>query len=59
MITWVLPFAFVAYLPSKYFIQGGNAFTSIGAESAVAVVFFIIAYAFFTKGTRIYESAGN
>lgn len=59
IITWVIPFGFVAYLPAKYFLKSGMAPTCIGIECIIAVVFCIISYAFFCYGTRIYESAGN
>ena len=60
LITWIIPFAFVAYLPASYFlVPGVNAFSTIGVECILAVAFFAIAYAVFTVGTRAYESAGN
>ena len=60
IITWVIPFAFVAYLPASYFLKPEvSAFSTIGVECLLAVVFFSIAYAVFTIGTRAYESAGN
>ena len=60
VITWVIPFAFVAYLPASYFLQPNvSVFATIGAECILAVLFFAIAYAVFTIGTRVYESAGN
>ena len=60
IITWVIPFAFVAYLPASYFLKEGvSAFATIGVECILAVVFFAIAYAVFTIGTKVYESAGN
>lgn len=65
IITWIIPFAFVAYLPASYFLGvrgtfglGGGAVV-IGAECLIAVVFWIVAYALFNKGLQIYESAGN
>lgn len=65
VITWVIPFAFVAYLPASYFL-GVNSFLGVGNPAAVigiewviAIVFCIAAYALFDKGTKIYESAGN
>ena len=65
IITWVLPFAFVAYLPAGYFL-GKEVFFGwlngaglIGMEWGIAVLFSLIGYVFFQKGTRIYESAGN
>lgn len=58
IITWVIPFAFVAYLPASYFLGKGK-ITVIGIECVIAVVFWIVAYALFRKGTKVYESAGN
>lgn len=61
VITWVIPFAFVAYLPVGYFLGTGmgNHMGVIGIECAIAAVFWLIAYAVFHKGISIYESAGN
>ena len=60
LITWIIPFAFVAYLPASYFlVSGTSAFSTIGMECVLARVFFAIAYGVFTAGTRAYESAGN
>lgn len=59
IITWVIPFAFVAYLPASYFLMRGSALTTIGVECLIAVVFFVVSYAFFIWGTTKYESAGN
>lgn len=61
VITWVIPFAFVAYLPAGYFLGAGmgNHMGVIGIECAIAAVFWLIAYAVFHKGISIYESAGN
>jgi len=59
LITWVVPFAFVAYLPASYFLMGRSALSTIGVECVIAVVFWIIAYGVFMHGTTKYESAGN
>ena len=60
VITWVIPFAFVAYLPASYFLNPQvSALSTIGVECVLAVVFFAIAYGVFRLGTRGYESAGN
>lgn len=59
VITWIIPFAFVAYLPARYFLAGGSSVAVIGIESGIAVVFWFIAYALFQKGLSVYESAGN
>lgn len=59
IITWVIPFAFVAYLPASYFLMERNALATIGVECVIAVVFWLVAYSFFIYGTTKYESAGN
>ena len=53
LITWVIPFAFVAYLPASFFLKAG---TSAGV---IGILLWCIAYAVFNKGTHVYESAGN
>ena len=66
MITWVIPFAFVAYLPASYFLgvtgffgDGVSNAGVVGIEWVIAIVFCTIAYLLFSYGTKIYESAGN
>ena len=64
IITWVIPFAFVAFLPASYFLgmQEELIIKGVGviaAECGIAVLFWIIAYALFNKGTSVYESADN
>lgn len=58
IITWVIPFAFVAYLPGSYFL-GVNTAVVIGIECAIAFVFWCVAYTLFNFGLKGYESAGN
>lgn len=59
IITWVIPFAFVAYLPASFFLKREVSAAVIGIECMIAVVFWCIAYAVFNHGTKVYESAGN
>lgn len=65
IITWIIPFAFVAYLPASYFLGvkgilvSGGGVGVIGIECIIAIVFFTVAYAVFNRGTKVYESAGN
>lgn len=59
IITWILPFAFVAYLPATYFLINRDILSTIGAECIIAFLFWIASYQVFRKGTKIYESAGN
>ncbi len=60
-ITWVIPFAFVAYLPACYFLGTGmgDHIGVIAMECAIAAVFWFIAYGVFRRGITVYESAGN
>jgi ABC-2 type transport system permease protein len=60
VITWIVPFGYVAYIPATYFLREKvNPLTSIGVECLIAVVLFAIAYAVFDKGSKTYESTGN
>lgn len=59
LITWVIPFAFVAYLPASFFMKTDTSAGVVGIECAIAFVFWWIAYALFRRGTQVYESAGN
>jgi ABC-2 type transport system permease protein len=59
IITWVIPFAFVAYYPASYFLLGSSFLKTVGAECILAIVLWIIAYGLFKKGTLRYESAGS
>ncbi|MDE7062365.1 MAG: ABC transporter permease, partial [Lachnospiraceae bacterium] len=60
IITWIIPFGFVAYLPASYFLKPDvSALGTIGVECLLAAVFFAVAYLVFVWGTKVYESAGN
>ena len=65
LITWIIPFGFVAYLPSTYFLKKGSFMgvtgnpIAIGIECIIAVILWVIAYGTFKVGTSHYESAGN
>jgi len=59
IITWVIPFAFVAYYPATYFLFGAGFVKTVGAECMIAAIAWTIAYNLFQRGTRRYESAGN
>lgn len=59
LLTWILPFAFVAFYPASFFLSKMNALSTIGIEVILAFVSWTIAYAVFKKGTTIYESSGN
>ncbi len=55
----ILPFAFVAYIPSTFFLIHANIRKTIGAECGLAVLFWLFSYNVFKKGLTLYESAGN
>lgn len=59
VLTYIVPFAFVAYYAASYFLLNKSAFLSIGIECIIAAVMWIIAYTFFKIGISKYESAGN
>lgn len=59
VLMWVIPFAFVAYIPATYFIQGVSVVRTIGGEVVISVIAFTIAYVVMKIGLKRYESAGN
>lgn len=59
VLMTVLPFAFVAYIPSTFFLINANVWKTIGAECIIALVFWLFAYGVFKKGLTVYESAGS
>lgn len=59
VLMTILPFAFVAYIPSTFFLIGASVWKTIAAECGIAVVFWIFAYSLFRKGLSVYESAGS
>lgn len=59
LITWVVPFAFVAYLPAGFFLKADASAWVVGIECCIAALFWCAAYGVFVCGTRVYESAGN
>ena len=59
ILTYVIPFGFVAYFSASYFLVEKSAFSTIGMECIIAVICWIIAYGYFNYGISKYESAGN
>lgn len=59
VLMTVLPFAFAAYIPSTFFLINANLWKTIGAECAIALVFWLFAYSVFKKGFTVYESVGS
>jgi ABC-2 type transport system permease protein len=59
ILSYIFPFAFVAFYPASYFIGKAKLLTTVGIEVLIAIITITIAYATFNKGLTIYESAGN
>ena len=59
ILTFIIPFAVVAYYPASYFLGKGELLPTIGLEAVVAVAAWVIAYGVFKLGMNRYESAGN
>lgn len=59
ILTFVIPFAFVAYFPASYFLIQKSALTTVGIECLIAVILSILAYSIFKIGISKYESAEN
>lgn len=59
IITYLLPFALVAYYPACYFLDKGINKSIIFYEGVVAIISFSFAVLFFNIGISKYESVGN
>lgn len=59
IITWIIPFAFTAFIPAGYFIGKVDVKLAVPGTVLAAVLSFTAAYAIFQRGIRVYESAGN
>ncbi len=59
VLMTILPFAFVAYIPSTFFLISANVWKTIGAECGLAVLLWLFSYNVFKRGLTRYESAGN
>lgn len=59
VVSFVLPFAFTAFIPAQYFMNERTLLLSVGAECLAAAAAFSIAYLYFSFGIKMYESAGN
>ena len=58
-LTFVIPFAVVAYYPAAALLGKESMLYAIGLEVIVAVVAWVIAYGTFKRGMNRYESAGS
>ena len=59
LISFIVPFAFTAYYPASYFLQGKNGLFDIGGLILISLVFFFISLKLWDRGLDAYESAGS
>jgi len=59
ILTYILPFAVIAYYPAAAFLGKEPLWRSIGLEAIVAAVSWIVSYGLFKRGMNRYESAGS
>ena len=59
IMTFIIPFAVVAYFPAAAFLGKEPLWRSIGLEAIVAAIAWVAAYGIFKLGTTRYESAGS
>ena len=59
LISFIVPFAFTAYYPASYFLQGKNGLFNIGGLILISLVFFFISLKLWDRGLNAYESAGS
>ncbi|MEB3103893.1 ABC transporter permease [Ferviditalea candida] len=59
LLTWVLPFAFVGFYPSAYFLDGAHYRSIALATPLVGAVFFTIGLFIWNSGVRHYRGAGS
>lgn len=58
-LTWVLPFGFVGFYPSAYFLDRANWGTFALLTPVVGAVFFVIGVAVWNYGVKRYRGAGS
>ena len=59
IITYIIPFAFTAYFPAKYFLTGKDPLFCIGGTVIAGTVLFVLAGFVWNRGLKAYESAGS
>lgn len=59
MITFIIPFAFTAFIPAGYFLGKVDMKLAVLGTVFAAALSFTAAYAIFQRGISAYESAGN
>ncbi|KST91461.1 ABC-type multidrug transport system permease component [Lactococcus lactis subsp. lactis] len=59
IISFIIPFAFTAFYPARFFLSGENVLFNIGGLIIISLVLFVIALVIWSKGVSVYESAGS
>jgi ABC-2 type transport system permease protein len=59
IISFIIPFAFTAYYPAKYFMTGENPIFNIGMVIVVSLILLTGSLCLWNKGISAYESAGS
>lgn len=59
IITFIIPFAFTAFIPAGYFIGKVPLKFAVLGTILAAILSFTVAYGIFQKGISSYEGAGN
>ncbi|CAD5897335.1 ABC transporter permease [Carnobacterium maltaromaticum] len=58
-ISYIIPFAFTAYYPARYFLTGENVLFNVGGLVVVSTIFLSGSIMIWNKGIKAYESAGS
>ncbi|MFD2671105.1 ABC transporter permease [Marinicrinis sediminis] len=59
LLTWIVPYGFTAFYPSAYFIDHSGFQNTAIFTPLVAIVISVIAYLFWNRGLRSFESTGS
>lgn len=59
LVSWIIPFGFISFFPSTWFLGRDEFFGYFVATPLVALSFFGLGYTLFRLGLRRYESTGS
>ena len=59
LLSFIIPFSFTAFIPASYFLDKSSFAYAVIGTCIVAIISFAIAYGFWLKGVKAYESSGN
>jgi len=59
IVTYIIPFAFTAFYPAKYFLTGDNPGFNIGTTVILTLILMLLSIFIWNKGIKAYESAGS